>query len=100
AGTVPAPVAVSASDTIANTQMGPNGCDVRVINAGASPDTVTITDPNLTTMGDAAQNPTVSVANGTTKVIRVPLSAINQATGLATIAHSFITSVTCEVWTR
>ena len=98
AGVTPAPVAVSASDTIAATQFGPTGVHVRVINGGASPDTVTITDPNLTVMGDAATNPTVSVANATTKVIAIPLSAINAGTGVATIAHSFITSVTCEVW--
>ena len=100
AGTAPAPVAVSASDTIALTQFGATGVDVRVINGGGSSDTVTITDPNLTVMGSAATNPTVAVANGTTKVIFIPLSAVNQATGLATVAHSFITSVTIEVWRR
>lgn len=98
AGTAPAPVAVAASDTIAATQFGPLGVHLRVINAGGSPDTVTITDPNLTIAGSAATNPTASVTNGTTKVIFIPVSMVNQATGLATVAHSFTTSVTCEVW--
>jgi len=99
AGTAPAPVAVSASDTIAAAQFGPTGVDVRVINGGGSPDTVAITDPNLTVMGSTAVNPGGSVTNGTTKTFFVPLSAINSS-GVATITHSFITSVTCEVWRR
>lgn len=99
AGTAPAPVAVSASDTIAASLFGNGGVDVRVINGGASPDTVTIVDPNLTAMGSTATNPTVTVTNGTTKVIRIPKAAINASTQVATIQHSFTTSVTCEVWT-
>jgi len=97
AGTSPAPVAVAASDTIARSQFGALGVHVRVINGGGSPDTVTITDPNLTIAGSVATNPTVSVTNATTKVIFIPTSMIN-ASDVATVAHSFITSVTCEVW--
>jgi hypothetical protein len=100
AGTAPAPVAVAASDTIAAAQFGPTGVDLRVINAGGSPDTVTIVDPTLTVMGSAATNPTATVTNATTKVIFIPLSAINQATQVATVNHSFTTSVTCEAWKR
>jgi hypothetical protein len=100
AGTLPSAVAVSASDTIAAGQFGPTGVDLRVINGGGSPDTVTIADPNLTVMGSAATNPTVSVTNATTKVIFIPVSAINPSTQLVTVTHSFTTSVTCEVWKR
>lgn len=97
AGVTPSAVAVSSSDTIASTQFGTTGVIVRVINGGASSDTVTIVDPNVTAMGSGATNPTVAVANGTTKEIFVPTSAINPATGNATLQHSFTTSVTCEV---
>lgn len=98
AGIVPSAVAVSASDTIAASQFGTTGVILRVINGGASPDTVTITDPTLSTgMGSAATSPTVSVTNGTTKEIFIPTGAINQATQLVTVTHSFTTSVTCEV---
>ena len=96
-GTSPAPVAVAASDTIARGQFGPTGVHLRVINGGGSPDTVTITDPTLTDAGSVATNPTSSVTNATTKVIFIPVSMIN-ASDVATVAHSFITSVTCEVW--
>jgi Ca2+-binding RTX toxin-like protein len=97
AGVSPAPASVSASDTIDQSQFGSTGVDVRVINGGASPDTVTIVDPNTTVAGSAATSPTVSVTNGTTKVIRVSRNFINSGTGVATLQHSFTTSVTCEV---
>lgn len=98
AGTSPSAVAVSASDTIDQGQFGATGVHLRVINGGASPDTVTIVDPNTTVVGSAASNPTVSVTNGTTKVIAIGRGFINPSTGVATVQHSFITSVTCEVW--
>jgi len=97
AGVAPSAVAVAASDTIAEAQCGANGVLVRVINGGGSPDTVTITDPNLTVAGSAAQNPTVAVTNGTTKMFTIPRSMLN-ASGVITLAHSFQTSVTCEVY--
>jgi len=98
AGVVPSPVVVAASDTIAASQFGSIGVLVRVINAGGSPDTVAIVDPNTTIVGSVATNPTVVVSNGTTKVFFVPVAMINQATQLATLTHTFITSVTCEVF--
>lgn len=97
AGVTVTPAVVSASDTIAASQFGSLGCRLRVINAGASPDTVTIVDPNLTQMGSAATNPTVTVANAVTKDIFIPLSSVNAGTGVATVTHSFITTVTCEL---
>lgn len=100
AGTAPVPANVAASDTIAASQFGQYGVDLRVINGGGSPDTVTIVDPNLTALGSTATNPTVSVPAGQTRNIFIPVSAINQSTQLATVQHSFTTTVTCEVWRR
>lgn len=98
AGIVPSAVAVGSTDTIAANQFGTTGVMLRVINAGASPDVVTITDPTLTTgMGSAATNPTVSVTNGTSKEIFIPTGAINSSTQVATVAHSLTAGVTCEV---
>jgi anaerobic selenocysteine-containing dehydrogenase len=99
AGATPAPVAVSASDTIAEAQMGANGCKVRVINAGGSPDVVTIVDPSITAgMGSVATSPTVSVPATTgIRMIDVPRSALNSS-GVATLQHSFTTTVTIEVY--
>jgi hypothetical protein len=97
-GTSPSAVSVSTSDTIASTQFGASGVHVRVINAGATTDTVTIVDPNLTIIGSTASNPTVTVVGTSTKVIYVPLGAVSASTGSATIQHSTTTSITCEVW--
>lgn len=98
AGVTASGAAVASTDTIAAAQFGPNGVILRVINGGGSSDTVTITDPTTTSLGSAATNPTVAVANGVTKSILIPRSAINPSTGLATVAHSFTTSVTYELY--
>lgn len=97
AGATPAPAAVSASDTIDIGQCGPNGVDVRVINAGGSPDTVTVVDPNLTVAGSAATSPTVTVPATTgIRVIRISRLFLNSSNQI-TLQHSFTTTVTCEV---
>lgn len=99
AGGTPAPVAVSASDTIAATQFGSQGCILRVINAGGTVDNVTVTDPNLTVLGNAGTPAIVAVPITTgIRMILIPVTAINQATQLATVNHSFITTVTCELF--
>lgn len=99
AGNAPTPTAVASSDTIDRGQFGPTGCILRVINAGGTQDSVTISDPNLTVIGGTG-TPTAVVVPITTgiRMIFIPLAAINQATGLATVNHSFITSVTCELY--
>lgn len=99
AGVTPSAAAASASDTIARGQFGPAGVYLRVMNAGGSPDTVTITDPTTTGIGSAATSPTVSVPATTgIRMIFVPIAAINPSTDNATITHSFTTSVTVEVY--
>lgn len=100
AGNAPVPVAVAASDTIAAGQFGSTGCILRVINAGGTQDNVTVTDPNLTVQGNAVTAPTAVAVPITTgiRMIFIPISAINQATGVATVNHSFTTTVTCELY--
>lgn len=100
AGNTPAPVAVASSDTIAAGQFGANGCILRVINAGGTQDSVTVSDPNLTVIGGTVTAPTPVVVPITTgiRMIFIPLAAINQATQQATVNHSFITTVTCELF--
>ena len=87
--------AVAATDTI--TIVDPNAILIlHVKNAGGSPDTVTITDPGTTPAGSVATNPTRSVTNGTEKFIPLDPRYANSS-GVITVAHSFITSVTCAV---
>lgn len=98
-GTTPAPVAVSASDTIAEGQFGPIGCVMRVINAGGTIDNVAVLDPNLTQSNNPGTVTPVAVPITTgIRMIPIPRSAISAATGLATVTHSFTTTVTCELY--
>lgn len=99
AGGTPSPTAVASSDTIAAAQFGPSGCILRVINAGGSPDSVTVSDPTLTGLGNAGTPAAVSVPATTgVRMIFIPLAAINPSTQVATVNHSFTTTVTCELY--
>lgn len=89
------PAAVSASDTIAASDLGALGAYLVVINGGGSSDTVTISDAGATPAGNAATATTVAVANGTTKAIFIPAAGFNTSTLVKTVTHSFTTSVTC-----
>ena len=97
-GTVYTTTAVSASDTIAVSALGPRGGYLLVINGGGSPDSVAISDGGFTPAGNASANLTNSVTNGTNEIMFIPSNAQNPATGLITITHTFTTTVTCAVF--
>lgn len=82
--------AVSASDT-ADISNGRTFAHVK--NAGASSDTVTVVTPG-TVSGLAIADLTVSVANGTEKFIGPLDPAVFATAGIATVTHSYTTSVT------
>lgn len=93
-GSTPTFVAVAASDTFPPG----NNVFVYVKNAGASPDTVTIVTPG-NVKGQAISDYSFSVPAGAERVAG-PFSGSDVAdatTGLATITHSFTTSVTIAV---
>lgn len=90
--------AVNSSDTI--TPDSSKTMILVVVNGGGSSDTVTIaitsgSDP----WGRAYAAQTVTVANGTTKYIYLQNPAVlaDVTTGLITVTHSFVTSVTGAV---
>ena len=92
--------AVSASDTFA--MASGHSYLLIVRNAGGSPDTVTIDDPNSADPGAAtAFNPdatgSVPATTGERWFKLNPARFKNVSTGLCTITHSFQTSVTCAV---
>lgn len=97
-GNVVTTAAVSASDTI--TPDASKLLILTIINANASPDTVTLAitsgaDP----FGRAYPVQVITVANGTTKQIYLfnnPLLA-DITTGLITVTHSVTATVTCSV---
>jgi hypothetical protein len=100
-GTLDPPAAVAASDTVAQTTLGPNGALLSINNGGGSSDTVTISDSGSTPAGNPLASGAVtglSVANGTSKVFRLYPNQANPATGLITITHSFTTSVTYQLY--
>ncbi len=94
AGTAWSPAAVSASDTISANDLGALGAFLVVINGGGSSDNVTVSDSGTTPAGNAATTPANAVANGTTEIMYISPRAVNLATGLVTVTHSFTTSVT------
>jgi hypothetical protein len=102
AGLAVVPVAVAASDSFA---VQPSGLYLYyLVNGGGSPDNVVIDDPNTplpvgaaasTTFADVAQ----TVANGANRVFLVDAARHRDpTTGLVTVTHSFITSVTAVVF--
>lgn len=93
-GLTPSYSAVSASDTA----VPGDNVMIHVKNGGGSPDTVTLV--NATTVdGVALANggKQVSVPAGAERMISLPAIYQNASTGLVTVTHSFITSVTCAV---
>lgn len=94
-GATPTYGAVSASDTV-----DINDGDHLVLivkNGGGSPDTVGLVTPG-TVSGLAIADGGGSVPAGAERWFSLPASVlVDPATGLATITHSFTTSVTCAV---
>jgi hypothetical protein len=98
AGTANPGAAVAASDTIARGILGSLGGILEIINGGGSTDNMTISDASGTPTGAAAAALAPSVANGTNKVFLLLPDMFDRATGLVTITHSFITSVTYKLY--
>jgi hypothetical protein len=96
-GVTPAYTAVAASDTFTPD----SNTFIHVKNAGGSPDTVTLSILQGNPAGGLTiTNPTVSVTNGQERMIG-PFPAnyfADPTTGLATVSHSFTTSVTSGVF--
>jgi len=90
--------AVSASDTIAASLLGSLGAFLEILNGGGSPDTMSISDASVTPTGAAAAANGPSVTNGTNKVFLIRPQQADPITGLVTITHSFITSVTYKLY--
>jgi hypothetical protein len=95
AGVAWTPAAVSASDTISAANLGTRGAYLVVINGGGSPDNVTVADPGFSPAGNAGTALVNAVTNGTTEVMFISPASVNSSTLVATVTHSFTTSVTC-----
>ncbi|MCX4470449.1 hypothetical protein OOK41_09035 [Micromonospora sp. NBC_01655] len=97
-GTTPAPITPSASDTIAASSFGVNGVFLRVITTGTATN-VAVQDPGVTPSANPGTvTPVAAPATGV-RMILIPRSAINSATGVATLTFSgALTGVTYELY--
>lgn len=70
-----------------------------VVNANASPDTVTLTPSGQDPFGRTLATKAISVTNATTAYIYLPNQQLlaDGTTGLITITHSVTATVTCAV---
>jgi hypothetical protein len=96
AGLQPVYGAVSASDTF----VPDKETFLHVKNGGGSPDTVAVVTPRTDALGHAVADDSVSVPATTGDRLIGPFPAEHYAdptTGLATVTHSFTTSVTAAV---
>jgi hypothetical protein len=97
-GTTPAAITPSASDTIAAASFGVAGVYMRVITTGTSTN-VSVNDPNFTAQSNPGTvTPFAAPATGV-RMLLIPRSAINSATGVATVLFSgALTGVTYELY--
>jgi hypothetical protein len=89
---------VTATDALTRAVLGSKGVLMEVINAGASPDVVTIGDASTTPSGAPAAAISKSVAAGTSQVFRVLPAQIDPVSNVVAVGHSFLTTVTAKVY--
>lgn len=100
AGVLSSGVAVTATDTIPLSAIGPLGSILEITNAGGSPDAMTISDASVTRSGAAAAALAPTVTNATARAFVITPDMADPTTGNISITHSFITTVTYKLWPR
>lgn len=94
----PAALTPSASETIASSSFGDQGVMLRVITTGTLTN-VSVQDPGTTPSGNAPTQPSLATPTTGARVLLIPRSSINPATGLATVLFSgALTGVTYELY--
>jgi hypothetical protein len=96
--TTPAPITPAASETFLGSGcFGTQGMRMRIITTGTLTN-VAILDPNFTPQGNAGTPPSLATPATGARELLVPLSAVNTATGVATVTFSSVTGVTYEIY--
>lgn len=85
--TTPAALTPAATDTISLDSFGPNGLIMFVVTTGTATN-VTVNDPTVSGLGYAGTVPTLTGTATGHRAVQIPRSAINPATGLATVTFS------------
>ena len=89
AGTLTTPTALTpaATDTISQDTFGPNGLLMIVVTTGTLTN-VTVLDPGVTALSYAGTVPSLAGTATGHRALVIPRSAINPATGLASVTFS------------
>jgi hypothetical protein len=101
AGVATPGAAVSASDTVTQAQLGSRGAFLEIVNGSASTDTMTVTDAGGTPAGNLLSGGTYTpgtIPNATNKIFYLDPSLANLTTGLVTITHTQVTTVTYKLY--
>lgn len=88
---------VAASDVVPAAALGVNGALLEILNAGASPDAMTITDSGASVAGTPVTNYAATVTNATNKVFKLTPKQ-GDANGNITITHSLTVGVTYKLY--
>jgi hypothetical protein len=97
AGTTPAPITPTASDTISANDLA-RGALLRVITTGTSTN-VSVADPGTTPSSNPGTVTAVACPSTGVRMIFVPPTAVASATGVATVtASGALTGVTYELY--
>lgn len=89
--------AVSASDTISQSDIGSNGALLNVINGSGGSINVVLVDPGTTAAGNTTTAPNQAVANGADRWFLITPAHVNTSTAVATVTFSGTTSVTYKL---
>lgn len=97
AGTTVTSNSPSASDTVSSTQLGTQGCNLRIQTAGTGSN-VTVSDAGLTPASNPATVTAVVMAATAVKVVYISPAQVNLSTGVVTITSTSQTSMTYELY--
>jgi len=97
AGTTVTPNTPTASDTISATQLGTQGCNVRIQTTGTSSN-VSFSDSGATPSGNPGTVTPVAMGATAVKIVYVSPAQVNLATGNVTITSTAQAGMTYEVY--
>lgn len=96
--TTPAPISPATTETFLGSGcFGTQGMRMRIITTGTLTN-VAIQDPGYTPSGNAGSAPPLACPATGARELMVPNSAVNPATGQATVTFSSVTGVTYEIY--
>lgn len=96
AGTTPAPITPTASDTINGSTQGPTGWALRVITAGTASN-ISVLDPNPTALGNPGTVTALAAPATGVRMLFIPKAAVN-GSGQVTVTSSSQTNLTYELY--